>query len=151
MKIVGDNIYVHITAIDELPEELRVRVERIRSFFKRRIGRPFQVVKVNCKVDRVSFLCYPKFWRQNFPELTESWTIDRFDNTFQSQHRRYNQDNPPILHRRELFIKANDKRRASMERVTRKCEEAGCFSDTKRIGRKQFWNTLLAQKGLSFA
>jgi hypothetical protein len=147
MKVIGDNIYVHITAIRELPEELQVRVERFRKFFKRQTSRSFQVVKVNRKVDRVSFLCYPKFWQQNFPELTESWTIDLLGG-FKIQHRQYNPDNPPILHRRELFIKANDNRRAEMLRITRICEDAGCFEDTKRIGYKKFWNELLKAKGI---
>lgn len=149
MKTVGDNVYVHITAISELPEELQVKVERICNFFRKRSARTFQVIKVNKKVDRVSLLCYPKFWNQNFPELTESWTIDYFpDGSYQTQHRKYNKDNPPILHRRELFIKSNDRRRHSMKKITHICEKAGCFEDTKRIGYKKHWQQVLREKGV---
>lgn len=146
MKTIGDSVYVHITNLGELPESLRHKVDRARELFQAQVGRTFQLVKVSKKLDRVSLLCYPRFWRQNFPELTESWLVRLDSGTI--QHRQYNPDNPPILHRRELFIKANDNRRAEMLRITRICEDAGCFADTKRIGYKKFWDELLRAKGI---
>lgn len=155
MKTVGDNIYVHVTAILELPESLQRKVANARVFFREMEGRDrrFQLVKVSKTLDRVSFLCYPLFWQQNFPELTESWTITDARSPVTRRglakiKRRTYGDNPPILHRKELFLRQNDKRRIDMQRITRICEEAGCFEDTKRIGRKRFWEDLLARKGV---
>lgn len=156
MKVVGDNIYVHITALQDLPEALRRRVENARIFFREIEGRNrrFQLVKVSKTLDRVSFLCYPRFWQQNFPELTESWTITDARSPItrrglaKIKHRKYSADNPPILHRKELFIKQNDKRRSGMERITHLCEDVGCFKDSRRIGHKKFWEDLLLRKGL---
>jgi hypothetical protein len=159
MKIVGDNVYVHITAISELPEKLQRKVENARIFFREMEGnRRFQLVKVSKTLDRVSFLCYPDFWHEDFPELTESWTISDARSPItrkglaKIKHRTYSADNPPILHRKELFVKQNDRRHELLisraKRVTAICEGAGCFKHTTRIGRKKFWEDLLLQKGV---
>jgi hypothetical protein len=148
MKIIGDSVYVHITNLEEIPEKLRCKVDRAKELFQAQVGRTFQLVKVSKKLDRVSLLCYPRFWRQNFPELTESWLVDLAAGTI--QHRQYNPDNPLILHRRELFVRKSVKQRPEMERVTRICEDAGCFADTKRIGYKKFWDELLRKKAFNY-
>lgn len=152
MKIVGGYVYVHASNIKELPRELQDKVIRACNLLKELDNyRSFTwtVLKVSKKFDRVTLLHYPGWWRNPFPELKESLTVDIENRTV--KRLTFNPDNPPIIHRKELFMASNSPYRAKWARVTRKCEDAGCFQDTKRIGRKKFWNTVLKQKGLSFA
>ena len=141
MKTIGSDSYVHITNIKELPKELSDKVKRARDIFG---NKRVQVIKVSKSLDRVSFLLYPNFWKQVWPELKESWTVDI--EAKKITHRNYNPDNPPILHRKELFIKSNAKGIKEMIALTKRCEEAGMFAEPKKIGKKKFWYALLEEK-----
>lgn len=151
MKTVGTDVYVHLTAVNDLPEGLYEKADRAIEIFRNTVSGTFQVVKVSKKLDRVSLLGYPKFWDQNFPELTESWTMDFMDGGTRVQHRKYSQDNPPILHRKELLLRADHPDIPEMKRITQLCEAAGCFEESKIIGRRATWIRILAEKGVSLA
>ena len=56
--------------------------------------------------------------------------------------------NPPILHRKELLIEPSHKRYQEYQRLTHSAEQAGLYSDPKRIGFRTQWNTLIRKQGL---
>jgi hypothetical protein len=55
--------------------------------------------------------------------------------------------NPPILHRKELLLRADHPRRAEFEALTQAAEAVGLFDNPLRIGFQRPWEALLAQKG----
>ena len=104
----------------------------------------YNVVKVGPK--NISFLNYPWFGSDPFPALAESWTVNISQDTV--RHAQYNQDDPPILHRKELLLPESHAIRAKYAKMTERCEQAGLFRDTKRIGRKSVWAELLRGAGI---
>lgn len=146
MKTIGDYTYVHISNLNELPSDLYEKVVLAKEMFGPYKG-SFQVVKVSKKLARVSLLCYPRFWKQQFPELVKSWLVKLDEGTVEV--RTYNKDNPPILHRKELFINQNHPDIEEMRKITATCEAAGLFADTKRIGYRKYWRELMAEKGVT--
>lgn len=60
----------------------------------------------------------------------------------------FNSNNPPILHRKELLLPENHPEYEKWREITRRCEAAGLFRDSRRIGRKRAWEELLKKAGL---
>jgi len=56
--------------------------------------------------------------------------------------------NPPILHRKEMFVSSDDERWARFAALTRDEEGLGLYDDPPVIGTLQGWRDLLRQKGL---
>ncbi len=55
--------------------------------------------------------------------------------------------NPPVLHRKETFLLADDPRRGKFERLTRQEEKAGLLDETATIGTRAGWAERLRQRG----
>ena len=102
----------------------------------------FNVVKISAK-GAVSFLEYPDFTEDPHPALATSITC-----SIESKIRRtnYNQENPWILHRKELFLPQSDYRYERFAELTRQEEEAGLLKNPP--GQKKPWEALLASKGI---
>ncbi len=145
-KRVGTSLYLHVALIPSLPDPLRDFVEDLPC----RVGltpEDANVIKVDLNRKRVSLLSYPGFWDEGFPRLATSWTLDL--NTNQHSCRRYNLDNnPPILHRKELLIPADHAEVSPFQALTEAAEQMGLFADTQTIGRLDRWNQELAARGL---
>ena len=100
----------------------------------------------------VSFLDYPDFWTTSHPVLQRSW-IQQFDSEGRAAGGIKILDysakaNPPILHRKELFLPPVHPRYAEFAAITLKEDQAGLYEDTSRIGTLQGWQDVLRQKGL---
>jgi hypothetical protein len=55
--------------------------------------------------------------------------------TFQIRRFEYSESsNPPILHRKELFVSEDHEKRGMFERLTRSEEKAGLYDVSRRIG-----------------
>ncbi|MEI6067532.1 MAG: DNA phosphorothioation-associated putative methyltransferase, partial [Methylococcaceae bacterium] len=94
----------------------------------------------------LSLLGYPGFFTDPFPALEKSYRIDL--STRRVEKRNYQASlNPPILHRKELFISPNDPHNAQFKELTATAEQLGLFENTLRIGFKQAWEKLIAEKG----
>lgn len=55
--------------------------------------------------------------------------------------------NPPILHRKELLLPADDPRREAWAALTAACESVGLFDDPRRIGYRRQWEQLVRGRG----
>jgi len=155
LKRVGNAYYVHESDIDNLPTYLgvgKIFLDRLIKGVQERHGRPkwnvIKVVRTKSGVDAISLLNYPGFSNETWPELSESWSYNF--KTAKESHRKYSSDNPPILHRKELFLPLNADGTSEMKEITTYCESLGLFEDTKRIGRKKFWQALLKEKGYKY-
>lgn len=111
------------------------------------LGPEFNVLKFRSHELKVSFLSYRRFMEDPHPSLDLAVTIDLVSN--QIRRTDYSENlNPPILHRKELFLPANHPRRAEFEALTQAEELAGLYEETSTIGFKLNWEQLLVTKKL---
>lgn len=143
-KVTAEALYVHTDALDELPAVLRIYEGCARTF----IGSVERTTIVKLRFDRpmISYLEYPAFDRDPHPVLASSVVVPlhTFDVTF---HDYTTRRNPPILHRKELFVGRDYPTRAKFERLTRQEERWGLLADTARIGTRHGWELALAERG----
>ena len=113
------------------------------------LGPEFNVLKFRSHELKVSFLRYRAFMEDPHPSLDFAVTIDLVTN--QTRRTDYSENpNPPILHRKELFLPADHPHRATFEALTQAEELAGLYEETSTIGFRLNWEQLLLTKGLEF-
>ena len=118
-KILPGALYVHRTALPHLPPLLRVHEGCGRQLAGAVDG--LTLIKLARQRPQVSYLVYPDFDRIAHPALAESIVADLAK--LQLHHRDYkNSTNPPILHRKELFVGNEYPARATFEKLTRREE-----------------------------
>jgi DNA phosphorothioation-associated putative methyltransferase len=141
-------LYVHSDALGQLPPILRV----LDGAARRLIGdiEASTVVKLHLDRPAVSYLEYPDFDRVPHPALRSGYlvTLDRLRCDFRdySTHA-----NPPILHRKELLLAADDPRRDRFAALTRQEQRAGLYERPEAIGTHRAWQRLLDARGLRYA
>ena len=81
-----------------------------------------------------------------YPALHTSYTLDLERKTKRAASYA-DSENPPILHRRELFLNPDDPRRAEFEVFTEEGERIGAYEKTRGIGTKQGWAATLRRLG----
>jgi hypothetical protein len=126
-------------------DSLEKLVANLRGQFE--LGPEFNVLKFRTVELKVSFLSYPAFMDDPHPSLNCSVTIDIVTNQIRRTVYSGN-SNPPILHRKELFLPANHPHRAVFEALTQAEELAGLFEETSTIGFKLNWEQVLMSKGV---
>lgn len=143
-KHIGGFSYYHVTLLDAKP--------RVRAYLARvqddTYGAPFEfnVVKLNAR-SRVSFLRYEDF-TVPFPALLAALTCNLGRGTaLRSDYA--GRRNPPILHRKELLLAADDPCVPKAERLTDCLERLGAFEDARRIGTREGWSATLKSLGLT--
>ena len=128
-------------ALDKLIAGLRCRFH---------LGPEFNVLKFRSYELKVSFLCYRDFMEVPHPSLNSAVTIDLVTN--QIRRTNYSENpNPPILHRKELFLPATHPHRSTFEALTQAEELAGLYEKTSTIGFRLNWEQILLAKGLELA
>jgi DNA phosphorothioation-associated putative methyltransferase len=144
-KLVGQRLYVHISALPFAPQSLIDDTRDAAAVCGITAG-AFNVARIDGETDSISLLHYPAFYEQAFPALAESWKVSLASRSV--SYRTYSESlNPPILHRKELLLAPTDERRASFEQLTAQLEALGLFADPVRIGFKLQWERLLNEKG----
>ena len=144
-KILPDSIYVHRSAIPEIDGELRTFLELITSAIKIKSD-DWNIVKFYKRHYKLSLLNYPTFDIYPYPALAQSHTIDL--SKVQVRSADYSKSlNPPILHRREAFVAANDPKAMSYKVFTEAGEQIGLYENTRKIGFKNQWHQLIKRKG----
>ena len=119
----------------------------------------YNVIKIslptrNYAGGEVTFLQYRNFMDSPFPELVQSCKLDPLsprpgDKDYKPPRiLHFKSHNPPILHRKERLLPVDHPEYEKARAVTRKCEDAGLFRDSKRIGHKLAWEKLLKAAGL---
>jgi DNA phosphorothioation-associated putative methyltransferase len=141
-KLVGDDFYIHVSALDLIPPVLR-----LAEFAARRlVGQvDADIVKISEAGRAVSFLRYPDFDNNPHPGLRSSLRV--YLPRAKYELREYGHENPFILHRKELFVAPDYPGRDRFEELTRAEEAAGVLNGSD-IGTRQGWLAVLAAQGL---
>ncbi len=144
-KQLPDSVYIHDSAISVLPEELSSLLMKIATALKVS-STDWNILKLYKRDFRVAFLSYPEFETYSYPPLKHSYTVDLSKITVRKSSYE-NSDNPPILHRKETFVKEDFPLRASFEDITAEGEKIGLYENTRIIGFKKNWERLISNKG----
>ncbi len=145
-KKVLNNLYWHIDLTTLQPVELQHRLAQADALSQLSAGMDYNIVKYDLNSPLLSLLWYPDFFTDPFPALETSYRIDIAAERVEK--RSYQTSiNPPILHRKELFIRADDPRSGPFKALTQTAEELGLFENPIHIGFKQAWENLIAEKG----
>lgn len=138
-------LYVHVSALPRLPVLLRVLEGAARELLGE--VRDATLLKFDRERARVSYLAYPEFDSEPHPELRCAFLADL--EAVRTDYLDYSgSDNPPILHRKELFVDDDYPRRETFARLTRAEERAHLFEDASRIGRRDGWRETLERGGV---
>ena len=109
-KEIGDNIYVHITAVGSLCFEAQQLVRRALDLIPHEVAQGPNVAKVSRRGQRVSLLEYADFEDEPFPLLKSSWSMATASASTLSYRSYERSANPPILHRKELLVSSDHPR-----------------------------------------
>ena len=145
-KRTPDSVYVHVDYIDRLPAQLRVFVGAAEALSGR--VSDATLVKVHLDKPRVSWLLYPDFDTDPHPALAESWVVDLRELDVRPVDYR-TRSNPPVLHRKELFVGQEHPRYETFKRLTAQEQRHGLLEDTSRIGTRDGWYERLQLEGWS--
>jgi DNA phosphorothioation-associated putative methyltransferase len=143
-KLLPDALYVHVSALNELPPVLRVYEGCAQVI----VGRVTEatIVKLRRDKPKISYLIYPGFDHDPHPCLAESVIADL--KGLHVYHRDYRSvDNPPILHRKETFVSAEYPAKEKFSKLTSQEERAGLLTDTASIGTRAGWLQLIERSG----
>jgi hypothetical protein len=145
-KAVMGRYYVHVDAFGRLPPDASAKLEAAETFAKVTRGRHFNVARFDNSNDEITLLNYPQFFVDAFPALSESWSVNLASGRI--GHRAYQDSlNPPVLHRKELFLDRDHPRRLEFEALSTVAEGLGLFRDTTRIGFREQWLRLVRESG----
>ena len=144
-KRVGSNRYIHAALRSQISGELEKRITFAEQESGAQFGVDYNVVRYSETRETISFLSYDSYFDDPFPVLKESCLVNVL--TGKVSKRDYSVvNNPPILHRKELFVAADHPSRKKFEKLSRQEERAGLL-ERRFIGRKNEWNTLLLETG----
>lgn len=139
-------LYVHRTALNEIPHLLRVYEGCARWLAGDVEGTT--LIKLATDKPKVSYLAYPTFDTDPHPQL-QSTTYVKLG-ALDVDWRDYSDSaNPPLLHRKEEFVGQDYPLREKFTRLTRQEERFGLLcSDTRTIGNSVGWNARLQDAGV---
>ncbi|MGO3407694.1 DNA phosphorothioation-associated putative methyltransferase [Marinomonas sp.] len=144
-KNLPDAIYLHKDAFDVTPTEL-VKFIKVIAQAVKIDEQDFDLIKLFKNEFRLSLLSYPTFYEESYPPLKRSINIDLVKLSHKITCYK-NTDNPPILHRKETMVQANNSHFQLFCDLTAEGEQAGLYENTRMIGFKGSWERLIAKKG----
>lgn len=143
-KNLPDSIYVHESAIGAVPTSLAGVVLKIADALKIPDD-GWNILKFYKRDYKVAFLSYPGFEEDSYPALQQSYTVDLAKLSMRKAA--YSADNPPILHRKETFVREDYYLRERFMTLTAEGEALGLYENTRLIGFKKNWERLISNKG----
>lgn len=145
-KVLPDAVYIHKSAIAEIPTALKAVFEKILVGLKI-ADESWNIVKFLKRDFRIALLSYPDFDSYAYPALNKSTNIDLEKLSIKTADYRQSK-NPPILHRKETFVKRDYPLYKQFQAITQEGVDAGLFADVRSIGFKENWHKLIRSKGL---
>lgn len=139
-KPTGSALYVHTSAVSHLPLLLRIYEGCAKGYIGDVEGAT--LAKLHRIERKVSYLAYPDFDRVAHPALHSSLVVNLGE--LKVRYNDYSKsEDPPVLHRKELFVATDYPRRELFARLTRQEERLGLLDDTVRIGSRSHWHARL--------
>lgn len=146
-KSVHLSRYLHIESFHLLNTSEIEIIENAEKLAQINKSQDYNVVRISENKDSISFLYYPSFFDQPFPQLNTSWRVE-LTGTQQVRKRSYADSlNPPILHRKELLLPSDHPEISRFQELTSTAEALGLFDDPSRIGFQKQWEKLITEKG----
>ncbi|NER14994.1 hypothetical protein GWK08_16180 [Leptobacterium flavescens] len=139
---LGKMHYVHRSAVSYLAKEQRGTLTKALQLIPE--DTEWNLAKVSLLNDSVSLLYYKGFDTELFPVLTSSLII-KLDKKEVKSIDYEKRENPPVLHRKELFLPPDDPRIGELAAVTCFCEEKGLFKQASYIGTIRKWEQRLKE------
>lgn len=145
-KLTGSSLYVHRTAVPAMDPLLRVYEGCAHALVGNVEGA--NLIKLHHDEPKISYLSYPEFEHDPHPALAGSLSVQL--QTFRIKYRDYaNVKNPPILHRKELFLSTDHPLREKFARLTKQEEAAALYEHPELIGTREHWNAILHEQGVT--
>ena len=143
-KLTPDGLYIHRSALDQLSPTLRVYEGCARSLLGEM--EDANIIRLGRKQPKVSYSAYPAFNEDPHPALAWSYLVDlqKLKATFREYR---DSENPPILHRKELFLSPVHPDYAKFQRVTQSEVRHGLLDEPHRIGHQRGWDNRLEGMG----
>ena len=142
-KLLPQDLYVHRSAVEELPTVLRVIVFAATRI----IGTvDYDIAKISLDGRAVSFLSYREFDDDPHPCLLRSVRVYLPRATYSVRNYSDSQ-NPPILHRKDAFVMPSYSHYAKFRGLTVAEEEFGLLSEAN-IGYRDEWEAMLRNRGV---
>ena len=143
---LGEHLYLHVSTTPTLSTGWQKRITQAAELASIVPETHFNVVKLHNDCDQLSLLDYPSFFEEPFPTLARGWKVSLSRNTV--IFRNYEESrNPPILHRKELLLSPDDPHRPGFAAITESAEAIGLFAEPNRIGFREYWYRLIAERG----
>lgn len=143
-KVLPDDIYIHRDSLQYAPEMLQLLVELAKTILPADVE--WNIAKIARNSYHVTFLEYANFYEDAHPRLLGAMKVLLHKNKL--EYRDYKtRENPPILHRKELFIHSGHALFETFSQLSRAEEEAGLLGHN-HIGTVEGWQKLLAEKAL---
>jgi DNA phosphorothioation-associated putative methyltransferase len=144
-KELPDALYVHRETLDQSHKQLAKVVDAIANALKIP-AEQWNIAKLSKTQFHLSLLWYPDFFDQAYPELKQSISVDLARLSHKTLH--YNSDeNPPILHRKELMLSPDHPRYQEYTDITQEAEQSGLYEQSQLIGFRDSWLRLIEKKG----
>jgi len=138
-------VYLHESALDTIPLELAAHLARSVAALGLN-NKEWNLIKFFKRDHKVALLNYPRFFEDAYPALVHAYTVDLERGTFRESDYR-NSDNPPILHRKETFLKPDHPSVSLFQEITEEGERIGLYRNPRSIGFKKSWERLISRKG----
>jgi len=146
-KRLPTSLYLHESALHGLPHVLRVYEGCARWLVGEVEGA--NIIKLATDKPKVSYLEYPDFDKDPHPALWRT-TFVRIG-ALDIDERNYSaSENPPILHRKEIFVANDYPLRQKFVRLTAQEERFGLLAtETRTIGNLRGWQERLIECGVT--
>ncbi|MFX1284758.1 MAG: hypothetical protein ACFFB5_13950 [Promethearchaeota archaeon] len=141
-KRIASDYYVHRKYVNKIQKELFILYELAKLELSPEQEKSWNILKVNKREKRVSFLEYPKFDIDAHPELKHSISVNLSKSP---PIIRITRGRGYILHRKELFIDKDYPLYAKFHELTKKEEEFGLL-DAKIVFKGKKLGTLMGRK-----
>jgi DNA phosphorothioation-associated putative methyltransferase len=142
-KVLPDDIYIHRDSLEYAPEMLQLLVELAKTILPADVE--WNIAKIARNSYHVTFMEYANFYEEAHPRLLGAMKVLLHKNKLDYRDYR-TRENPPILHRKELFIHSSHPLFETFSQLSRAEEEAGLLG-RKDIGTVEGWQKLLVAKG----
>jgi DNA phosphorothioation-associated putative methyltransferase len=147
-KLTPAALYVHMDALADMPVALREYEERARLCVGTAGPPEATLVKLHRLQPTVSYLYYPDFETDAHPALATSVVVHLLRKARITRRDYSLSANPPILHRKELFVPPMHPHRDVFEVLTAQEEAAGLYEQTATIGTRKGWQAILKAHGV---
>jgi DNA phosphorothioation-associated putative methyltransferase len=145
-KLTPEALYVHGSGLAQLPPLLRV-YEGCATALAGSVTNA-NIIKLNRLKPKVSYMTYPRFDEVPHPSLAESVVASLRELRVDVRDYR-DRENPPILHRKELFVDERYPLRDRFQRLTLQEERFGLYDEPEAIGTASGWTATLEARGVA--